>query len=160
MLAQSQEPLLRTLRTRQLVIGRTAHGSEQDGTRRFAHPQRFLGQGIARGVDRCATHQRRFGLHVQPVTGQHFQNPHCLRSDLGTDAVTGQHCNLHFDSSCPSKHESQSPPEMRRQVWPLMVRLDGNAGAACPGIRMDDAPRRQCPRLACSQGSVRKRRSS
>ena len=138
MLAQPQEPLLRTLRTRQLVVGRAAHRTEQDGTGRFAHPQRLLGQRITRGIDGCAAHQRRFGLHVQPVTGQHLQNPNRLRGDLGTDAVTGQHCNLHFDSSCPSKHESQSPPEMRRQVWPLMVRLDGNTGAACPGIRMDD----------------------
>ena len=93
-LAQAQQPLLGPRGTRQRIVGRAAHCPEQDGLGRFADLQRLVGQRIALGVIRRTTDQGTFGLHLQPVAHQHVQYPHGLRGDFGTDAITGQHCNL------------------------------------------------------------------
>ena len=69
-----------------------ADRAEQDGVGFARELEGGLGERIACGVDRAAAHQGFFHLELEVERVEHA---HGLRHDLGTDAVTRQHSNLH-----------------------------------------------------------------
>jgi hypothetical protein len=93
MLAQPQQALLGTLRTRQRVVLRSADRAEQDGVG-------LASASVAAGSGSPRRRRRRRrpapdSARSQAVKRQRLQNTNRLSGDLGADAIARQHCIFH-----------------------------------------------------------------
>ena len=98
LLADAQDALLGTLRSRQCIVFRPADSAAQHGVGRLGELQRRWRQRIAMRVKPGAAKRRLLELQLESVCRQPAQYFQRLRDDFRTDAVTGENCDFHFES--------------------------------------------------------------
>ena len=93
-LAQAENRLLGTQRAFERVVFPVADGAEQDRVGFLRERQRGIGQRMALRLVARAADRRFFELELLAERVQHLDG---FLHDFRTDAVAGQHCNLHVD---------------------------------------------------------------
>ena len=93
MLAQTQHRLLRAFGARQGVVLPAADRAKQNRVGIFGQFQGGLGQRVTERIVSCAANRRFFQRHRQ---AEGFEDTHRLNGDFFSDAVSRQHCDVHW----------------------------------------------------------------
>src|SRR5258706_14486235 len=90
-LAQAEQRLLRPLGPRQVVVARTAHGTEENRIGLPGEGERRGGESVAARLIRSAPDGRLLQLRAQPQPAPH---PQTLGHDLPPGALTAQNSRV------------------------------------------------------------------